>query len=93
MSILEQLYNGKIYPCESIFPQSRSEYCTVSEKVGNDYEYFMKTLPTEQAGRFKEMDKNRTKLSNMQAYANFEYGFKLGAMLIGEILSYQKLEE
>lgn len=87
MKILEQLYDGKVYPCEEIIPQNKSEYRAVSGQVGDDYEYFLKALPPEQVKRFKEMDKGRTKLSNMQAYANFEYGFKLGAMLMSEVFS------
>ena len=88
MSILQQLYDGKVYPCEEIIPQDHSEYRTVSGKVGNDYEHLMKELSPEQAKRFEEIDKGRMKLSNMQAYANFEYGFRLGAMLMSEVFSH-----
>lgn len=87
MSILEQLYDGKVYPCEEILPQNYAEYRAVSEKVGDAYEYFMKELPPEQARQFEEMDKGRTTLTSMQAYANFEYGFKLGARLMSEVFS------
>lgn len=85
MSILEQLYDGKVYPCEEIVPQNQIEYRAVSGQVGDDYEYFLKTLSPEQVKRFEEMDRGKTKLSNMQAYANFEYGFKLAAMLMSEV--------
>lgn len=87
MSILEQLYDGKIYPCEEIIPQNHAEYRDISGKVGDAFEHLMKTLPPEQVKRFEEMDRERTKLSNMQAYANFEYGFKLGARLMSEVFS------
>lgn len=87
MSILQRLYDGKVYPCEEIIPQDHSEYRALSGKVGDDYEYLMKELSPEQVRRFEEMDKGRTKLSNMQAYANFEYGFRLGAMLMSEVFS------
>ena len=87
MSILEQLYDGKVYPCEDIIPQNQSVYRAVSGQVGDAYESLLKELSPEQVRRFEEMDKGRTKLSNMQAYANFEYGFKLGAMLMSEVFS------
>ena len=87
MSILEQLYDGKVYPCEEILPQNHAEYRAISGQVGNDYEHLLKELPPEQLKRFEELDKGRTKLSNMQAYANFEYGFKLGARLMSEVFS------
>ena len=94
MSILEQLYNGKVFPCETIIPQNHSEYRAVSGKAADDYEYFMKALPTEQARRFEEMEKRNTELTGMQAYANFEYGFKLGAMLMSEVFSsHQEVKE
>ncbi|MCI8577737.1 MAG: hypothetical protein HFG64_09535 [Lachnospiraceae bacterium] len=87
MSILKQLYDGKVYPSETIIPQNRSEYRSISGKVGDDYEYFMKALSPEQVQRLEEMDHGRAKLSDMQAYANFEYGFRLGAMLMNEVFN------
>ena len=94
MSILEQLYDGKVYPCEEILPQNHAEYRAVSGQVGNDYEYLLKELSSDQLKRFEEMDKGRTKLSNMQAYANFEYGFKLGARLMSEVFgNHEELKE
>ena len=94
MSILEQLYDGKVYPCEEILPQNHAEYRAVSGQVGNDYEYLLKELSSDQLKRFEEMDKGRTKLSSMQAYANFEYGFKLGARLMSEVFSnHEELKE
>ena len=58
-----------------------------------DYEYLLKELSPEQLKRFEEMDKGRTKLSTIQAYANFEYGFKLGAMLMNEVFSNHQEEK
>lgn len=57
MSILERLYDGKVYPCEEILPQNYAEYRAISGQVGNDYEYFLKELSPEQLKRFEEMDK------------------------------------
>lgn len=85
MSILEQLYDGKVYPCEQITLQNQPEYRALSGKVVDDYESFVKELPPEQAKRFEEMDRKMSKMSNIQAYANFEYGFKLAAMLMSEV--------
>ena len=94
MSILERLYDGKVYPCEEILPQNRAEYRAVSGKVGDDYEHLLKALSPELVKRFEELDKGRTKLSTMQAYANFEYGFKWGAMLMSEVFSnHQEVKE
>lgn len=87
MSILKQLYDGKIFPCETIMPQNQPGYRAAAGKVCDDYDYFIKTLPPEQAKRFEEMDRENLKTSSMQAYANFEYGFKLGALLMSEVLS------
>lgn len=93
MSILERLYDGKVYPCEEILPQNYAEYRAISGQVGNDYEYLLNELSPEQLKRFEEMDKGRTKLSTIQAYANFEYGFKLGAMLMNEVFSNHQEEK
>ena len=41
MSILERLYDGKVYPCEEILPQNYAEYRAISGQVGNDYEYLL----------------------------------------------------
>ena len=93
MSILQQLYDGRVYPCENIIPQNYSQYRAISGEVGDAYEHFLKTLPPEQVKQFEEMDRKRTKLSNMQAYANFEHGFKLGAMLMSEVFSDNQVTE
>lgn len=85
MSILKNWYDGNLYPCEEIVSQD-PQYRPVSRKVGEEREYFRKKLSDEDRQRFEEWDGLILQSSSMNAYAHFDYGFHLGAILMLEIM-------
>ena len=55
MSILEELYNGRVYPFEDIVPQDKT-YRTSNRKVCEIREYFSESLSPEDKEKFEEMN-------------------------------------
>jgi hypothetical protein len=83
--ILEQLYLGHLYPLEQIIPQD-PEFHSVNEKKSGLMEILETKLPAEDYQTVEELLDLDCNISVMEAYASFEYGFKLGALLMMEVL-------
>lgn len=86
MSILKRWHDGNLYSDEEIVPRD-AEYRSVGAKIGEKREYFRSRLTPEDQVRFEKWDDLLLSSSSMNSYANFSYGFKLGALLIYEILT------
>lgn len=85
-SILEELYNGRIYPAERIVPQD-PEYRPINRKIGEEKEYLKKKLSEEDLNRLSELEDMYTKSTSIEESESFSYGFKLGSLLMIEILT------
>lgn len=86
MSLLKKLYDGDVYPSEEIVCRT-PEYRTLYNKINEEREYFKSRFSPEDAERFDEFEGFITDSSSLYAYSNFAYGFKLGAMLMCEIMT------
>ena len=84
-SILEELYLGHLYPLEQIVPQD-PEFHSVNQKKSGLMEILETRLPAEDYQAVEELLDLDCNISVMEAYASFEYGFKLGALVILEVL-------
>ncbi|MFT3984639.1 MAG: hypothetical protein QM697_12085 [Lachnospiraceae bacterium] len=85
-SLLQQLYDGEIYPAEQIVPKS-PEYRELSRKLGEEKEYLREQLLTNDRERFEEMETLSQKITSLYGYENFLYGFGLGVGLMIETLT------
>lgn len=83
--ILRQLYHGELYPNEAIVDKSDVAR-DLSQKITQEQEYFKSILSVEDAVRFDEWLKELYKFDSNYEYKNFEYGFRLGALLMCEIM-------
>ena len=83
--ILEELYLGHLYPLEQIVPQD-PEFHTVNEKRSSLMEILETRLPAEDYQTVEELLDVDCNISVMEAYASFEYGFKLGALMMLEVM-------
>lgn len=83
-SLLERLYMGNLCPIEEAVPHS-AEYRTLSNKIGEEREYFEGILPPEDKERFEKWNMMIFRYEDLTEYANFAQGFRLGAMLTSEI--------
>lgn len=84
MSILERLYMGNLCPVEEAVPHD-TEYRTLSDKIGEEREYFEGILSAEDRERFEKWNTMVFRYEDITEYANFSLGFRLGAMLTSEI--------
>lgn len=83
--LIRRLYDGELYPSEEIIPLDE-DYRENSKENGKEREYFKTILSPEDSKRFTEWDEKMFQGSTEYAYANFEYGFKLGTRLLCELL-------
>lgn len=91
MSILEDLYNGKIYPFESIVPQDKA-YRTTNREISEMREYFAAKLSQEDKEKFKRLNDLIHQSTYMESYENFTYGFRLGVLIMCDVLAgYEQL--
>ena len=80
MNVIEDLYNGKVCPVEDIRPKNE-KYRPLANEIGDEREYFASKLSEEDKERYEKWNGLVFKYEGMVEYANFEYGFRLGAML------------
>ena len=85
-TILEELYDGNIYPDELIISKD-PEYRPLNKKISDLLEMWGKKLSEDDYKQFEAFMDLRSELSSMEASASFVYGFKLGAAIIIEVLT------
>lgn len=85
-SILEELYEGNIYPNELIISKD-PEYRTLSQKLSNMIKAWEKELSGDDCKKLEDLLDLRNQISGMDAAASFIYGFKLGALIIFEVIA------
>ncbi len=86
MNLLKDLYSGKIYPFENIVPTDK-EYRPTSEKAGELRDYFQEKSSPEDKGKFRQWEQYTHEVHCMECFANFSYGFRLGAVLLLDLLN------
>ena len=84
LSVLERLYMGNLCPVEEAVPHD-TEYRALSNKIGEEREYFEGILSAEDRERFEKWNTMVFRYEDITEYANFAQGFRLGAMLTSEI--------
>ena len=85
-TILEELFNGNIYPDELIIPQD-PEYPLVNQKISDTLGLWRKKLSEEDYEQLEDLLDLRSQSDSLHAAASFTYGFKLGAAIILEVLN------
>jgi hypothetical protein len=83
--ILEDLYLGRLYPLEQIVPQN-PEYHSVNQKKFDLMKILETKLAAEDNQTLEEILELDCEASVMEAYASFEYGVKLGLLLMLEVM-------
>lgn len=87
MSILEQLYNGKIFPAEQYFPKGK-EYRKGYQESNSRYDEFVEILRKQDPPLDKLFDEvMEEQLDEIQnEYSGiFISGFRLGARIMAEV--------
>jgi len=91
-SILQQLYDGEIYPSENIRVDTL-EYHKLKSSLTDKKERFIKTLSDNNRDLFKSIEELYDELPEIYCYTGFEYGFKLAVSLMSEALNGTKKEQ
>ena len=84
-SILEELFYGQFFPFERIVPHDPG-YRPLNQKISGLKQKLQERLPAEDYQTLKELLDLGCDSGLMETYASFEYGFKLGALLMLEVL-------
>jgi hypothetical protein len=87
-SLLQQLYDGEIYPAEQIVPKS-PEYKELLRKLSAEKEYLREKLSESDRERFDEIGSMYLEIASLCSYEDFAYGFRLGVGLMIEVLVHE----
>ena len=83
--LLEQLYNGEIYPAEQIVPEN-PEYRATNHRIEQEKQHLSGVLQQEDIQHLERLEALSLNAESMTCYAGFAYGFQLGAQLMQEVL-------
>ena len=84
-SILEELFYGQFFPFERIVPNDPG-YRPLNQKISGLKQKLQERLPAEDYQTLKELLDLGCDSGLMETYASFEYGFKVGALIMLEVL-------
>jgi hypothetical protein len=91
-SILEELYNGSVYPAEQVCPTD-PEYRIVNREIGEIKQYLKGKLSEEDKQRFEELEELFCRSSSMESTDIFVCGFRLAALIMIEVYSKSAAKE
>ena len=83
-TVLEELYDGHIFPAELIVPQN-PEYRPLNRKISEIKETWQKKLTADDYKSLESLLELYCESSVLEASASFGYGFKLGALIMLEV--------
>lgn len=84
--LLQQLYDGEIYPAEQIVPKSL-EYTELLRKLSVEKKYLREKLSASDRERFDEIGNMHLEIASLCGCKDFAYGFQLGVGLMIEALA------
>lgn len=85
-SILEELYEGNIYPDELIVSKD-PEYRPLNKRISDMLAMWKKKLSEDDYNQLENLLDLRSQSSSMEASESFMYGFKLGTLIMMEVLN------
>lgn len=84
-SILQELYNGDLCPAEKIVSRAPA-YKATTDKITQAMGMWRQRLSEDEYKQLEDLLHLRGQTGELEAAASFEYGFKLGAALMIEVL-------
>lgn len=85
-SILEELYDGNIYPDELIISKD-PEYRPLNKRISDMLAMWKNKLSEDDYNQLENLLDLRSQSGSMEASESFMYGFKLGALIMMEVLT------
>lgn len=84
-TILEKLYDGDIYPNESIVSKD-PDYRLICREAGEVRENLKKEFSKDYADRIERLGELNMQICSLESQESFFYGFKLGAKIMMEVM-------
>ena len=84
--ILQQLFDGEIYPSENINP-SDPKYNEAKMALAKETDYLLKTLSGDNLNRFQKISDLYYETASIYNYECFAHGFRLAITLMFESLN------
>lgn len=91
-SILEELYNGSVYPAEQVCPTD-PEYRIVNREIGEIKQYLKSKLSEEDKQKFEELENLYCQSTSMESTDIFVCGFRIATMIMIEVYSENAAKE
>ncbi|WP_195985490.1 DUF6809 family protein [Clostridium sp. D33t1_170424_F3] len=85
-SMIKALFRGEILPEERIVPDDPA-YWPVNYAISDEKKYFEEKLTQEDKARFEKLDDLYYQSITMYGAQSFQYGFKLGALLMTDVFT------
>jgi len=85
-TILEELYDGNIYPDELIVSKD-PEYRPLNKRISDMLAMWKKKLSEDDYNQLENLLDLRSQSSSMEASESFMYGFRLGALIMIEVFT------
>lgn len=83
-TVLEELYNGNMYPAELIISKN-PEYRPLNKKISDMLAAWKNKLPEDDYIQLENLLDLRIQLSLMETSESFLYGFRLGVLIMIEV--------
>jgi len=85
-SVLEQLYNGELYPY-SKFKPTIEQFKIDRDKAFNSYSKLLAKLPDELKDEFTKLMDDHLNLLPLELKQNFIDGFRIGTRMMAEVFA------
>jgi hypothetical protein len=85
-SILQQLFDGEIFPSENINPSDHI-YNEAKKALDEETDYFLGILSGDNIDRFQKINDLYHKTAAIYDYECFAYGFRLAVKLMAESIN------
>ena len=82
--ILEAIFNGQIYPAETVVPKCR-QFRDAGEAIASIMTYFEQKLSKEDYNKLEKFNDHFADSQCLQTEEHFKYGFAMGVLLMKEV--------
>lgn len=82
--IMEAIFNGQIYPAETVVPKCR-QFRDAREAIAGIMTYFEQKLSKEDYDKLEKLNDHFADSQCLQTEEHFKYGFAMGVLLMKEV--------
>ncbi len=86
MSIMEEIYRGKVYPSEQIVPPKNSEYWKMQRRADDLLEEMESKFSRDDYAKVKELYDNLSESQSIMCLESYRCGFSMGLLLMKEAI-------